>query len=69
MSTQEYIYSRDLKEKKYDFVRLRIWGRLAYCSQVRNRLPVSLDFVDNAENLYTEDLPPAQQIELLSRIY
>lgn len=59
---------RTCNAPEYQFVRLRIWGRLAYCNKARNRSDVGLDFVEKAENLFTEQLPPLQQVELMFRM-
>ena len=53
---------------EHHHLRMRLWGRLAYCNQVRGQMSVALDFVEKAEEYFNDQVPPLHQIELMFRV-
>ncbi|MCB0308427.1 MAG: AAA family ATPase [Bdellovibrionales bacterium] len=58
---------RELNHTEMPLIKLRLWGRLAYCHTIKNQHSVALDYLDKAEKYFSESLPPLYQIELLLR--
>lgn len=58
---------RELNDGRYPLIRLRLWGRLAFCAVASGNSEIGLDYIEKAQALLPEDTPPQIHLELMVR--